>query len=385
MANDQIPITPALVTWARKRAGLSVTDAAQKFPRIKEWEKAASFPTYPQLEAMADAFKLPIAVFFFPEPPQVPPIAETFRTLADVEFERLPSAIRLLLRKAKAMQLNLLEMTQGQNPATHLITRDLALDLKQPVAELAVAVRAYLGVSIEQQQDWPDDDAALKGWRDALQAAGIFVFKDAFRQDEFSGFCLYDDVFPIIYVNNSSTKTRQIFTLFHELAHLLFHTSGVDTVHDEVVAYIDDGEKQAIEVRCNAFAAGFLLPESAFDDAMKGRAASEAIAEEIAARFHVSREFIFRRFLDRGQITRVAYNEASARWTAQQKKAGHGGGDYYWTKLTYLGREYVGLALRQYHRNIIDEEQLGEYLDTKPRNLQTLEDYFAEGGRDVRL
>ena len=47
--------------------------------------------------------------------------------------------------------------------------------------------------------------------------------------------------------------------------------------------------------------------------------------------------------------------------------------------------KYVGLALRQYHRNIIDEEQLGEYLDTKPRNLQTLEDYFAEGGRDVRL
>src|SRR4051812_38696387 len=115
MANDQIPIPPALVTWARTRAGLSVAEAAQKFPRIDEWERATSFPTYPQLEAMADAFKLPIAVFFFPEPPQVPPIAETFRTLPDAEFERVPSAIRLLLRKAKALQLNLAEMTQGQN------------------------------------------------------------------------------------------------------------------------------------------------------------------------------------------------------------------------------------------------------------------------------
>ena len=187
-------------------------------------------------------------------------------------------------------------------------------------------------------------------------------------------------MFPIIYVNNCASKTRQIFTLFHELAHLLFQTSGIDTVHDEFIANIDDGEKQAIEVRCNAFAAALLVPEAAFDQAVKARAASEALAEEIAARFHVSREVIFRRLFDRGQVTRAAYAEAAARWAAQQKKAGKGG-DYYWTKLTYLGREYVSLALRQYHRNIIDEEQLGEYLDTKPRNLQTLEDYFAEGAR----
>ena len=53
----------------------------------------------------------------------------------------------------------------------------------------------------------------LKAWRKTLLDVGIFVFKDAFRVDDYSGFSLYDDVFPIIYVNNSSAKTRQIFTL----------------------------------------------------------------------------------------------------------------------------------------------------------------------------
>jgi Zn-dependent peptidase ImmA (M78 family) len=101
--------------------------------------------------------------------------------------------------------------------------------------EMAVQVREYLGVSMEEQHGWTDDDDALKRWREALFSAGIYVFKDAFRVEEFSGFCLYDDVFPLIYVNNSSTKTRQMFTLFHELAHLLFHTSGIDTIHDEFI------------------------------------------------------------------------------------------------------------------------------------------------------
>ena len=65
--------------------------------------------------------------------------------------------------------------------------------------------------------------------------------------EEFSGFRLYDDIFPVIYVNNTSAKTRQMFTIFHELAHLLFHTSGIDTIHDEFIPHLPD-EAQRIEI-----------------------------------------------------------------------------------------------------------------------------------------
>jgi transcriptional regulator with XRE-family HTH domain len=124
MPNEGLPITPALVTWARMRAGLSIDDASN-FGKIDEWERGESSPTYPQLEALAAALKVPIAVFFFPEPPKVPNIAETFRTLPDVEFEHIPSRIKLLVRKAKAFQLNLMELTGGKNPAPRVITNDL--------------------------------------------------------------------------------------------------------------------------------------------------------------------------------------------------------------------------------------------------------------------
>jgi transcriptional regulator with XRE-family HTH domain len=109
---EQIPINPALLVWARERAGFSREEAAQKFKRIADWEAGASAPTYPQLEQLSDTLKVPIAVFFFPAPPDVPPINETFRTLPAAELDRLPSRVRMLMRKAKAMQLNLAELTQ---------------------------------------------------------------------------------------------------------------------------------------------------------------------------------------------------------------------------------------------------------------------------------
>jgi Zn-dependent peptidase ImmA (M78 family)/transcriptional regulator with XRE-family HTH domain len=381
MATEQIPITPALVRWGRERAGLTVAAAAEKFPRIDDWENGASFPTYPQLEKLAELFKLPVAVFFFPEPPAVPPIRETFRTLPEQEYDAIPKRIRMLLRKAKAFQLNLAELTGGRNPAPRLITGQLGANAGANAEQLAAAVREFIGVSLEQQSAWQDVDVALKEWRDALYRVGIFTFKDAFELDEYSGFCLFDEEFPIIYVNNSSTKTRQIFTLFHELAHLIFHTSGIDTLTDEFVPRLQ-GEARRIEVLCNRFAAEFLVPTAAFNAAVAGRAPSEATATALAAHFGVSREVIFRRMLDSGLIDEPTYTEAAQRWRDQRGAGGNGsgGGNYYWTKLAYLGRDYVALALSQFHQNRIDETQLADFLDTKSRNVATLEDYFAKGG-----
>ncbi len=242
---------------------------------------------------------------------------------------------------------------------------------------MAREVRDYIGISLEEQCAWGTDDDALKNWRKALSNVGVFVFKDAFRVPEYSGFCLYDEVFPIIYVNNSTAKTRQIFSLFHELAHLLFHTSGIDTIEDEYIATLT-GPAQRIEILCNRFAAQFLVPEAAFRTAIAGNDANEDTAERLAAHFHVSREFVYRKFLDQGLITQEVYIEAANRW-ANQRVPGGTGGDFYWTKITYLGRDYIQLALSQYHQNRIDQNQLAEYLDSKPRHVGTLEEYFSQG------
>ena len=373
---EGIAVNGDVITLARERAGLSPEEDAKKFRKISAWEAGTALPSYPQLESMADEFRIPIAVFFFPGRPNVPRIEETFRTLPDTEFVRLPRRIQFLLRKAKAFQVGLHELTQGRNPAERLITRDVEFTVRMSPDTMAERVRHYLGISLDQQTAWRDADEALKEWRHALYRVGIFVFKDAFRDESFSGFSLYDEVFPIIYVNNSAAKTRQIFTLFHELGHLLFRTSGIDPLDDQYVERLPERPRH-IEVLCNRFAAQFLLPETAFEAAFAGHPSTERTAEMLAGRFHVSREFIFRKFLDRNLITQEDYGRAARKWAAQKQKGS--GGNPYWSKLAYLGRDYVALAFNQYHQNRIDETQLGEYLDVKPKNVGPLEEYFVRG------
>ena len=370
---NQMPITPELVTWARKKSGLSIDEVSKtkNFRKIEYWEKGLDFPTYNQLEQLAEKFKIPVAVFFFPEPPELPPIEESFRTLGVEQYEGIPSKIKFLLRKARALQLGLEELYFGHNPNEKLITRDLSIQTSKNINKRAELIRQYLAIPIEEQFEWENADTALKKWRRAFYNVGVFVFKDSFRYDGYDGFCLYHKEFPIIYLNNSTTKTRQIFTLFHELSHLLYRTSGVNPQNIE---YIDDlsQDNREIEIDCNQLAAQILVPESDFCQSIDGKDPTEETATKLAAQFSVSREVIYRRFLNQGLISREIYNAETKKWIP--KKSKRDGGDYYKSKLSYLGKEYLTLAFKRYYQKKIDYNQLADYLVTKPKNVSGLEE-----------
>ncbi len=376
---EALPVTPAVIQWARERAGFSVEDASKVFKKIAAWEAGKGAPSYPQLEQMADKFKTPVAVFFFPKPPDVPNIEKSFRTLTSADFAAIPRTVRLFLRRGQAMQLNLGELNDGKNPAPRLITRDISVLPSTSLDDLASTIRKYLGITIDQQASWRSTDKAMEAWREAFAQAGIYVFKDAFHAKTYFGFCLYDDEFPIIYVNNSCSKSRQIFTLFHELGHLLFQTSGIDVLDDEFIRHLPPNE-QKIEVICNGLAARVLVPDDVFDKLMHGRKADRDTAAQVAAYFSVSREVIYRKLVDRKLIDAAEYSAAAKFWENQGKPAKESSGNFYNNRYAYLGPRYIDLAFTRYYQQRFDDLQLAEYLNLKPKNLQTFAEKFAGGG-----
>ena len=391
---EQIPVNPDVLRWARESLRLSQEEVARRMNKkisdIEAWERGEASPTYIQLENLAyKIYKRPLALFFFPDIPEEEAVERTFRTLPEPELQRMPPRILYLLRRARVFQLNLAELYDGVNPGSRQILRNLEFTPSVVVTEMAQQVRSYLGIDLVQQQSWDDADEALKRWRTVLEDHGVFVFKDSFNppgkkngdnvESTFSGFCLYDTDFPVIYVNNNKAKNRQIFTLFHELAHLLMHTGGVDTRQDGYIEYLT-GNNRRIEILCNQFAAEFLVPSGDFRARLAGKPIHDRVVGEWAELYGVSRETILRRLFDWGRVSQQEYEEKTRQWRRERKESSGSGGNYYLTRGTYLGERYVEAVFRNYHQGKVSLAQTADYLDVKTRNVAGMEEWLFKQG-----
>ncbi len=108
---QMIPVNPDVLRWARETAGWSLEDVALKMQKdidtVSAWERGEAAPTYIQLEKLAyQIFNRPLALFFFPAPPEEKTPKRSFRTLSEQVVFRIIPRLRLLFRRARAMQIN---------------------------------------------------------------------------------------------------------------------------------------------------------------------------------------------------------------------------------------------------------------------------------------
>jgi Zn-dependent peptidase ImmA (M78 family) len=382
---QKLPINKDILAWARISIGLSVEDVANKFGKsvndIKQWEEGITSPTFSQLERLAfEIYKRPLAVFFFPDVPKEDTPKTEFRTLPDNVIRELPPEIVKLYRNAKLNQLYLEELFDGRKPSENLFLDKFSITDRTNTNILTQSIRKQLNITIEEQTKWRSTESAFKDWRGAFEANGIFVFKDAFKNEAYSGFCLYDEKYPVIFVNNSMPDSRQIFTLFHELGHLLFKSGGIDFRSREYTREFS-GFYNNIEVICNRFANEFLIPPDVFDSFQLS--VSEAQFQKLANYFSVSREVILRNYLERGLVTQDYYEQMAAKWIkeAKESKEDSDGGSYYYNKKAYLGDRYISLVYGKFYQNKITLDNVAEYLNVKVKNLPTFEHLVMEGGK----
>jgi Zn-dependent peptidase ImmA (M78 family) len=381
-------VNPRMYIWARQSVGLSQEDFATKLKRkhseIQDWEAGITAPSYAQLEKIAyEVCKRPLASFFLPDPPTEPTPEVEFRTLPSFEFAKLQPNTYIHIRKAHAFQLSLEELFDGQKTLDmQLIGQIKGATPTATLQQQASRVRNWLGISMEEQSSWKTDDLALKKWRTAIEAKGIFVFKESFKQDDISGFCLSRSDYPVIYLNNSTTKTRQIFSLLHELAHVLMEVNGLTKFEK---TYIQDlpSHEQKIEQACNALAAEILIPSDVFALQTQRFAHSfDEIKEQdvalLASHFSVSRESILRRFKDLDRVSDEMYKELSQQWVAQVKKP-VGAGSYYATQGAYISERFAREVVKRRMNEKIDLEKAAEYLGVKPKNFEQIESQILKG------
>lgn len=383
MANYVSGVNPEILRWARETAGLSIEEIALSFHKeadiISRWESGEAVPTYSQLEKLAySLYKRPIALFFFPSPPDEPGPGKAFRTLPDIEIENLHPDTLLAVREARAMQLTVFELVNGVNPSEKQIFKDIQIQASNSPIVVASAVREYLGVTLEDQFKWRRTEEALKNWRTVLEENGIFIFKRSFTQEDISGFCLSDDELPIIYLNNSTAKSRQIFSIFHELAHILLTTSGITKKSDTYIGYLS-GHAKAVEIFCNKFAGEFLVPSSDFASRLNPSQPVEELVKTLSRRYSVSREVILRKLVDHRMVSSDDYESLVEKWLDDYEKSKNKksrGGNYYATQATYFGQKFLNLLFSKYYSGSLSIQQVAGYMNIRAKNVAGVEQFI---------
>ena len=347
-------LRPHMLVWARERAGLRIDELARKASvkpeRVHDWERSGGI-TMPQAERLAKATHTPFGYLFMSGPPDESLPIPDFRARGDdSDSPSRPSPD--LLETVYAMQRRQAWMREqliddGAEPLGFVG----AYHANGDVSRVAEAMRASLSLADDWAATEPNWSLALRRLRDNAEDAGILVFFNGvvgnntsrkLDPDEFQGFALVDEYAPLIFVNNADFKAAQMFTMAHELAHLLIGQTGVSAFRNMEPA------PNATERFCDRAAAEFLAPEddllAIWGDAQR----SDDPYQVIARHFKVSTIVAARRALDLELIDRGAffrfYNDN--RSLAVRDAQSPGGGNFWNTQRWRIGQRFPAAVVR---------------------------------------
>jgi Zn-dependent peptidase ImmA (M78 family)/transcriptional regulator with XRE-family HTH domain len=314
----EININPLVLRWAREEAGFDLAEIANKVnidsDRYKLWEKEGKNIPLGKLKTIATAFKRQLAVFLLPDVPAKINKPQDFRNLSPAD-NKLSKKVLDVIRDVTYFRETALEL-QGES---YWKSRYEWLDnVKNGIKDgesYNKHLRELLDVSIEDQLSWKNENIAYKNWRHAIERKlGIFVFQFSMPMDEVHGFCFTDSLPYAIVTNSNHSSAGRIFTIFHELAHILSHQSGM-CLHEKAT------EKQKVEWECNTFAGKFLAPSNLIE-----KTDDLNDIKSYASRLNVSREVYLRRLKEENLISDMKFfkllDQIKATYKLTPKKGG---------------------------------------------------------------
>ncbi len=379
MVKSNAHINHEMLIWARKTVKLSVEFAAKKIgvkmEKLESWEKGEAFPTVKQLYKIANVYKRPFALFYFPIPPKHFKPLKDFRkfhhqyTLTENEEYILQKEL-LLFQQKRQIALDLYEQLDTDAPQFKLKGT-----VNQSLEKLAEKIIQYLGINHNEVADIKLGYDALNYWKKLLESKGILVFQTSgVPLHIMRGACVAKDVLPVIIINSNDTQNGRIFSLFHELVHIVLQEDGISNFR-----YNDRKLYDQIEVYCNQTAAEVLVPAHTLLESLVVRSHNSHEAQwtadelrKLSLRFCVSREVILRRLLTLGRTTNAFYQDYRDNQDYGAKKA-PSGGDYYRNKIAKNGGLFLNLVLQGYYQEKLTASSFWDYTQIKVSNLAKLE------------
>ena len=294
----KLTIESSVLIWAREtRFGNQKDIAAKKLgltvDQLNSWETSNPEITISQLKKISKVYKRHVSVLLLPKRPksQEPP---KFRKLINPGESALDQKTFLAIRQAQEIQNNSIFLLQEQKNSFILQIKKLGLGLDILVQKISNT----LGISTETRFKSKSSHEQLVKWKNILQGQGIIILEHPFPLADSRAFTLYSEISPLIVLNSKDTNNAKIFSLFHELGHLILGQTDLDIKLD-----LSIDKKNADEFFCNQFAAQMLVPFDLLKDYIGSRPVDEALVIDSAIRFKVSTAVIWRVLFDQSLIS----------------------------------------------------------------------------------
>jgi Zn-dependent peptidase ImmA (M78 family) len=206
--------------------------------------------------------------------------------------------------------------------------------------------------------------------------------------EEARGFTLYGEV-PVIVISEHDSDVARIFTIIHELCHVLMKVSSI---------YFDPAQQGGVqrqfvdlEKKCNAFAASFLMPAADFKQMI------EKINQDydkwtnldvvkIANKFKTSKEAVLRKLIEMDLVSGTYYSACKKYWKEEQEvkeakdkekqataeKKTFGGMAAHEKVVREKGKTFATNVLQLYDNGKITALDAARFLDTKLDNFEKI-------------
>jgi len=204
-------ISPSILRELAERFPESAQKARKRFKNFDRWLTGEDYPTYKQLSQLSKIFDVPFGDFF---------------------LEKLPEIKLPFEGGTKNFQDAVMHAQKVQNWA-----REILLEFGHESLDYAGKYKERFDedLVVEELKSFFGE---VKTFEEMLQRAeekGVFVLKSGYIKNvrraldpkEFKGFVLFDEIAPVVFINNRDHVRGKAFTLVHAIVHVLAGESAV--------------------------------------------------------------------------------------------------------------------------------------------------------------
>lgn len=258
MANKFSVFNSNILSWALKRAGMTVADLGFPTEKVEQWMNGQDYPTIKQTEKLAKKLDVPLPYFCLTRVPEEDgPLLPDFRTKGNHPVEKISIGLRKTIEHAIACQNFLRDYLKETEAHPFPYKERLNLDMTPETG-----AKIVLDILGERKTKGKPSELFLDIAK-RIEQTGVLIQKNStvlnstkhkLETQEFRGFAIFDEYAPLIFINENDATRASLFTLIHEFCHILLSSSGISGLETN----------NRTEIFCDEVAVEYLVPKDVF-------------------------------------------------------------------------------------------------------------------------